>query len=778
MKNVCLSFLFSICVLTAWSQNSRSDTVDVLNYRINLDFTNMANQQISGFTEVVFSSKVNGLNQIKLDLLELSIDSVTHSNGTTLAYSYNDTLLQVNLPNVLNIGNTDSVKVYYHGSPQQDASGWGGFYFQGNYAFNLGVGFDANPHNYGRVWFPCFDNFVERSKYEFNIISSGGKKAHCNGMLISENNLGGDTIVRKWIMNEEIPTYLACVAVADYATVHQTHNGLLGTIPIELVARPADTTNMKNSFVHLPNAIDIFEEKYGPYRWNKVGFSLVPFGSGAMEHATNIAYPQSAANGGLANETLMAHEFAHHWWGDLVTCETAGDMWINEGMATYSEYLFTENVYDYATSLEQIKNSNKSILQYLHLNEGGYMPISGVPHEYTYGDRVYKKGALLAHNMRAYLGDSLFFYGLNQVTELNKFQSMSSAQFRDLLTSSTGVDMTNFFKDWIFAPGYAHYAIDSTHITPNGGNYDVEVFVQQKLRGASVFHSYAPLEVTFYDSNWNRVKRQIVANGQYSSDIVTIPFEPILTLLNEDNKLNQARTDNQLVIKSSGTLTLSRSLFNLTIVSLSDSALLHIEHHWVAPDTIKNNPNNYRISTSRYWSVNGILPNNYNATAKIFFDGRYNAGYLDLDLVPINGDSLILLYRKDASEDWTLYPYYTKTTIAPTIAYGWMTIDSLLLGDYTFANGDITTKVNEYTLMDKEIKVYPNPSDSFVVVEMKKSLEKGIIQLYDLSGKLMKEEVISKKTMRLSTEELDAQVYLLHIIQNGRSVYHQKLIIQ
>jgi len=775
MRNIIFIILVVFVASISYSQNSRSDTVDVLKYKVDLDFTDMDNMQISGSCQVNFSSKINGLNKLKLDLLRLTVDSVTHSSGTLL-YTYNDTLLTINLPAILNIGNIDSVIVHYHGSPQQDASGWGGFYFQGNYAFNLGVGFDADPHNYGRVWHPCFDNFVERAKYEFNIISSAGKKAHCNGALISENTISGDTIVRQWVMNDEIPTYLACIAVADYVTVHQSHNGLLGNIPIEYAARHVDTTNMKNSFVHLSDAIDIYETGYGPYRWNKIGFSLVPFGSGAMEHATNVAYPQAAANGTLSNETLMAHEFSHHWWGDLVTCETAEDMWINEGMATYSEYLFTENVYDYETALSQIKSSNRSLLQYLHINEGGYMPISGVPHQYTYGDRVYKKGALLAHNMRAYLGDSLFFYGLNSVTNTYQFQSLNSSQFRDELTSSTGIDMTSFFKDWIFAPGWAHYTVDSTQITPNGGDFDVEVFVQQKLRGANVFHTNVPLEVTFYDANWNREKRQIMVNGQYSSDVVTIPFQPVLTLVNEDHKLNIARTDEHKIISSASTLSMNMVLFNLTTVSVSDSALLHIQHHWVAPDSIKNNPNNYRISTSRYWSVKGIVPNDYNANAKIYFDGRYNSAFLDVDLVPVNGDSLILLYRKDASEDWTLYPYYTKTTISPTIAYGWMTIDSLLLGDYAFANGDITVGVSSVTLNDNEIKVYPNPSDSFVVVETTKTIKNGVVQLYDLTGKLLIEETLRNKT-KLDTRALSAQAYVLLIIQDGKSIYNQKVII-
>jgi aminopeptidase N len=749
--------------------------VDVLKYELNIDFTNIGAKQITGNCKVQFTPKINGVSQLKLDLLQLVVDSVVNTTGN-LAYTYNDTLLTVSLGLLLTVADTSEVTVYYHGIPKQDASGWGGFYFQGNYAYNLGVGFDANPHNFGRVWFPCFDNFVERSTFEFNMITAGGKKAHCNGALISENVISGDTIVRKWVMNDEIPSYLVCVAIADYATVYQSHNGLLGSIPIELVARPSDTTNLKNSFLHLPDAIDIYETGYGPYRWNKIGFSLVPFNSGAMEHATNIAYPLVAANGTLSNETLMAHEFSHHWWGDLVTCETAGDMWINEGMATYSEYLFTEKVYNYQTALEQIKNSNKYILQYLHINEGGYMPISGIPHQYTYGDRVYKKGALMAHNMRAYLGDSLFFYGLNQVTNTFQFKSMNSYQFSDELTLKTGINMTPFFTDWIFAPGYAHYELDSTKITPNGGNYDVEVFIEQKLRGTTVFHTQAPLEITFYDNNWNRVIRQVMTNGQFSSAIVTIPFQPILTLLNEDNKLNQARTDDQIIVSSASTKTLSRSLFNLTTVSIADSALIHVEHHWVKPDPIQNNPNNYRISESRYWSVYGILPANFNATAKIYFDGRSNSGYLDVDLVPVNGDSLILLYRENASQDWIVYPYYTKTTLSPTIAYGWMKIDSLLLGDYAFANGNLTIGILEPTLTKDEIKVYPNPSNGFVTIQLTSPIQNSTVQLYDLSGKLLLEKPIVNQ-LKLTTSELAPQTYLLHIIQDGKSIYHQKIVV-
>jgi aminopeptidase N len=144
-------------------ENLRSDTIDILKYTINLDITDFVGQKIKGNTVVKFTPKINGQSSLKLDLLKMTLDSVSY--GTSLlSYGYNDTLLKINLPTIFNIADTGQVIVYYHGTPQGDPAGWGGFSFNGNYAYNLGVGFGAKPHNYGRVWFPCFDNFVEKSQ--------------------------------------------------------------------------------------------------------------------------------------------------------------------------------------------------------------------------------------------------------------------------------------------------------------------------------------------------------------------------------------------------------------------------------------------------------------------------------------------------------------------------------------------------------------------------------------------------------------------------------------
>ncbi len=464
--------------------NLRSDTFDVFKYFINLEIGTASNKFIKGNTVIKFAPKQNNKTFIRFDLLKLLIDSVKEGS-TVLTYGYNDTILKVNFAATKNINDTSYITVFYHGIPQGDPSGWGGFYFDNsdgaNYAYNLGVGFGANPHNYGRVWFPCFDNFVERSRYQFAITSDTARRAYCNGYLLSDV-ISLPNRTRTWVLNDQIPTYLASVALANYKQVNWTINALNGVKPITLVARGADTTAMKNGFVNLPNCIAGFENYFGPYIWNRFGYCAVPFNSGAMEHATNIAYPKAVLGNMGYEASLMAHELAHHWWGDNITCETQEDMWINEGMASFSAFMFTEWKYGKAAYLNSIRVQHDDLLKKLHKKETGFRAISGLPHNLTYGDHVYLKGSDVAHTLRSYLGDTLFFNACKYLMTQNTLKHINSIQMRDMMQTSSGKSLTDFFNNWVFNGGWPHFAIDSVKVLQQTtGSYTVEVAVKQKL---------------------------------------------------------------------------------------------------------------------------------------------------------------------------------------------------------------------------------------------------------------------------------------------------------
>ncbi|MBK9673083.1 MAG: T9SS type A sorting domain-containing protein [Bacteroidetes bacterium] len=767
------------------ANNSRSDTVDILNYSINLSITNFTSKIISGFCTVKFRSKINGLQHVDFDLLKLTIDSVKQ-HDTLLTTTYNDTLLRLYLNGSMAVSDTDSVSVYYHGVPQTDATGWGGFYFTPTYAYNLGVGFGADPHVYGRVWFPCFDNFIERSTYDFTITTAAGKKAACNGVLTAHSVNANLTENWTWKLDQTIPTYLACVAIAAYKTVHQNFSGINGIIPVELQGVALDTTGIKNSFVNLQAAFNTYEQRYGAYRWDKIGYSFVPFTGGAMEHATNITYPRSFATGSLSFETIMAHELSHHWWGDLITCRTQEDMWLNEGMASFSENLFTENVYGSDQYIRDVKSNLTEIVHFTHHKEGGYQAVSGVPHSLTYSDHVYLKGKAVAHCLRGYMGDSLFFAGLQYFLNSKKFTDVSSYDFRDALETSSGLNLHAFFDNWVFSPGFSHFSVDSVRSTSLGIGYSNAISIKQKLTGAPNYFTDVPIDITLVDSSWQSETVRVMLSGKDSTFLIPTTFYPRYTALNYKQKTIDAISSEAHVLKSTGITNFSNAFMTVTVNTISDSALLRIEHNWTKPDSLKDVSKHYQLSPNRYWKVDGIIPSGLVASGKITYDGRKISfagnSYLDHDLIVGKEDSLVLLYRANAGGDWNVYTSYTKAMGNVNDKTGTITIDSIKAGEYVLAmkNSPLSTAPvlkNE----NIEYKIYPNPAGNKLTIELLKNTNNNSdIDIYDSSLKLYENYRVQgeQNNLTVSSEGWPDGIYFVIITHHvTQQTIMQKIII-
>ncbi len=741
------------------NNNAKSDTINILHYHIAMDATDVVNKNLSFATTITFTPKMAGVIFMELDLLKLQIDSITPSTLVS-SYNYNDTLIGLHFTSALSVTDTQNITVYYHGKPQGDASGWGGFHFAAPYYFNLGVGFAANPHTYGRAWFPCFDNFVEKSTYSFSVKTEGGRKAYCNGLRTSITTLAGDTLISHWSLSNPIPTYLASVAISNYREINSTHNGL----PYMLMARAADTTKLKNSFVNITQTQDAYEDYFGPYFWDKMGYVLTTVG--AMEHATSIHFPRSLANGTLSGEDIMAHEMAHHWWGNLITCETAEDMWINEGMAEFSSHLYQEKVYNKARYLEAVRDNAAFVIQFAAVNDNGHHAIYGVPHNLTYGTHVYQKGAMVAHNMRGYLGDSLFFAGSTKLFAQNKYGNLNTYQFRDSLSAITGYSLNSFFDDWIFQPGYPEFNIDSLVVTNNTlPEKTVTVGISQRQRAATHAFSNVPVEITYFDDNGNSETKKVVYTQTDLSFITQIPFAPTYAVINYNSPILTGTTANEETISTTGNLDFKRALIKVDIKQVVNPATLRIEHHWAGPGGL--NPQNFKISSSRYWRVTGVLPQGFKAEARINYSKLPSQGSLDADLLTFSEDSLILLYRADARQPWLEYAHYQKNILNnPNNGFGRMELSELLPGEYVFANGVSTLGFDENWKENKKVKIYPNPADSVINFKIPRKLSNQIFVVYNTSGTIVFEGVVNadaQNIFTISTTDLPAGNYVLMV---------------
>ncbi len=759
--------------------DGRSDSIDLTHAWIALDMSNAAAKTIAGNCRWAFTPKVAGVDNIRFDLLGLTVDSVI-LNQQKVPFMQTGEQVGIPIAPVLPTGSVNHVAIYYHGSPQKDASGWGGFYFEGNYAFNLGVGFAADPHVFGRAWFPCFDNFVERSTYSFDILTLPAQPAYCNGYLLNDEVVPQDGKRRRnWLLNQPIPSYLACVAIGPYTTFARSYPGELNTIPVEIAAAPSDTVNVRNTFLHLPEAIKAYEYWYGPYKWPKIGFSLVPFNSGAMEHATNVAIGRAYVNGSLSYETLWAHELSHHWWGDLATCSTAEDMWLNEGWATYSEHLFTEYVYGKAAYQKAVRSNFLDVLQQAHVQEGGYLASSGVPHSLTYGKHVYNKGAVLAHNLRGYMGDEAFRAGIKSALESTSFADWSSADLRDKLEDATGQDLHDFFTDWVFTGGYPDYLIDSVVWEQNGfDGKTANIFVKQKRRGAPHFHQNVPLEFTVVHADNSREYFTKTVSGENAT--VKISFNDAALpnpqiWVNTNQKILQARSEGEKVFYSAGTTNFPDAKMSVAVTSLgADSVLFRVEHHFSSPDNAGANPGNFVLS-NRFWEVQGIFPAGFDARGTVFYDGRGQLDQIDTELFAATGpseDSIVLLYRPGAGQAWQVWPTYTKGVLgSSTDKFGNIQIMSLKAGQYTIAKGIASSASKEPERTLGKIGAAPNPATDIVDISAEKPFE--LLQVYSPSGGLLKEVVFEKtRSVQVSLKAFPSgQYWLILAGREGAAIF-------
>lgn len=767
-------------------ENKRSDTFNIFKYIIDVELGTTSNKFIAGNTTIKFAPKLNNTNFIRLDLLKLIVDSIKEGN-TTLTYTYNDTVLKINFSSTKNINDTSFFKVYYHGLPQTDVSTFGGFYFNNTqnaeYAYNIGVGFNAKPHNFGRVWFPCFDNFVERSLFDFKITSDSARRAFCNGELISDVTFTNKR-TRRWYLNKEIPTYLACVALAKYNQVNWSVNTLSGIKPITLVAVGSDTSAMKAGFVNLPNCIAGFENYFGPYVWNKIGYYSVPFNAGAMEHVTAIAYPKVAL-GNLGYESeLMAHELGHHWWGDLITCETQEDMWINEGMASYASYLFLEWKYGKNSYLNTYKSVHDELIHILHKKENNFRAVSGVPHNLTYGDHVYKKGADIAHTLRSYMGDTAFFNACKYVMANNAYKSINSLELRDQFQISSGQNLIPFFNNWVLNGGWSHFSIDSIKYATNGNSYDASVYVKQKLLGAPALHTGVPLEISFFKPNWTREIKKIIVNSATTTFTCSLNFLPQFSIINFDAKIGDATTTEFKTIKTTGLNSFSLAKVTLSVTNVGiDSSFVHITHNYVAPDAFTSNPQGHKLSNQHYWSVDGKLTNGFKSYATFSFDGNKSISgtnsYMDTLLTIVNSDSIALFYRPNTKSNWVWQKHATK--IIGSLKTGYIKLDTLKIGQYCFGNlGDTTLLAVKKQIKTNTIQTFPNPAHKTITVLVNDAdLLPLQLKISNSEGKLIEKTYITTEKQKVNLKNNPTGLYLMEFITTkNETILIKKLVIE
>lgn len=409
---------------------------------------NPSRKYIKGKVSTIFRATKENTDEIILDLSNnLYVDSIVFRNKR-IEFSHAFDFLHISLSNALIINEIDTIEIHYQGVPNDPQNS-----FSQSYHNNIPVIWTLSEPFGAKEWWPCKQNLNDKiDSTDVFVYTPQQYRAASNGILVSEN-IEGDTRINHWKHRHPIESYLIAIAVTNYVVYEELIELDDYSFPVINYVYPEDLEEVKTKTAALIPVFELFDSLFMayPYRDEKYGHAQFSWGGG-MEHQT-MSFVGNFSFG------LLAHELAHQWFGDYITCGSWADIWLNEGFATYCEGLTYEN------GLGNIPFNGW--IEY-HADRAMKMPngvlfvndTTSVSRIFS-GNLSYSKGAMLLHTLRGQIGDDAFFGAIRNYLN-DSILSNGYAQTDDLIwhfENAADTTLTGFFNDWLYSGGYPTYAM-------------------------------------------------------------------------------------------------------------------------------------------------------------------------------------------------------------------------------------------------------------------------------------------------------------------------------
>ncbi len=446
----------------------RERTFHIQSYKAELAF-DMAAASIAGTATVTFEALRAPLGTLSLDAADIAVTRVERGGKPQKFTTDGETFkLDIALDPPVAIGESGTVSIAYTCRPR------GGMYF-----FPAEGRRSAQAWNYGegglhRGWVPIYSDTNDRFPVEWIVTAPKPLSVVANGRLdgVKENPDGTRTF--RWVQEGPIPNYLMTVDVAELTPV-RLRDAKVGdkTVPLTAWTPPGTEEAARFVFGRTPEMVEFFSQKMGyPYPWVKYDQVVLREFSGAMETTSATGFTESELRAAgdppdmsptfekawpiFSSGDVVAHELAHHWFGDMVTCRSLGSIWLNESFATfwhtmwnakahgeddltYQRWSYLNDYVDYVRSTGSVRP-----MEYLRYKEPGAM---------YQQDTTYVKGSLVLHMIRHFLGDADFDRMIAAYLKAHEFSNVDSADLKEAIERAAGRNLTGFFEDWIVGGG-------------------------------------------------------------------------------------------------------------------------------------------------------------------------------------------------------------------------------------------------------------------------------------------------------------------------------------
>lgn len=525
---------------------------DALYYRLELK-VEYEPEKLTGTVTGRFASTHEQLANLILNMDDrLEISKVS---GNVSEYHHQNQLLEISLDKSYQKGEHFEISVSYAGVP---AAGTGYNYFRFDRMD------DGSPHvwtlsePYGaRYWWPCKDSPRDKpDSVDIIVTVPEGQLVASNGTLRKVVQNRDSTTTFHWHEQYPIATYLVSLAIGNYARFQDQYISLEGdTLPLDYYVYPSDLSVARSAFTEMHDYLDALSYYFGPYPFMEEKYGMAQFGwGGGMEHQTITSIGRVSENW----RYLYVHELGHQWFGDLITCDSWQDIWLNEGFASYSEALYAEWAgFGGNPPGEDAYFAYMATQQYF---KGGTIFREDTTSFASLFDRiVYDKGSWVLHMLRRIVGDENFFIILKEY--LNdprwRFASVKTENFIEICESVSGMDLDVFFDQWLNYPYYPEYGYNWKSVGQKDGRYVAEVKIVQKQNtiiyempidlkfqlasGADtvvtvennqaeqkyIFHFTAePVRFDFDPENWILKQSETYIESEFTSEVVIEEYYP------------------------------------------------------------------------------------------------------------------------------------------------------------------------------------------------------------------------------------------------------------
>jgi aminopeptidase N len=526
-----LAIFFAALQLGADEPYARSRDYDLQHSRIALRF-DLEQKKVTGDVTHTLTILRDSTAKIVFDSAGLTIESVT-VNKSAAKFETKDDKLVIPLTTVARTGEKFDVNIRYEGKPSK------GLYFilpDKDYPDRPKQVWTQGESEDTRYYLPTFDYPNDRLTTETILTVPGSWVTVANGKLISVTDAANS--MKTWTWKESVPssTYLITIVAGELDEVKDVWRGM----PVTYYAPKGRADRLSINYGRTPQMIDLFSKKLGvDYPWEKYAQSMVDdFVAGGMENSSattntssSLQHPKLAPEFLTGEDDLISHELGHQWFGDLVTCKDWGDIWLNEGFATFMETVWSESHFgkdqaDYERWIaargwfEQANLYDKPIVRH-DFNDSG-----------EFDGNAYAKGGWVLYMLRHQLGEDAFYRGLKHYLEVNRGKNVVTADLAKAIEEATHTNVDRFFDQWLYGAGAPKFDLSYKY---DDAKHEVALTVKQTQRvEGHVGRFQIPTEVEITTASGPRLF-PITISGEKDAEVFTFRADsaPLMVLFDK-----------------------------------------------------------------------------------------------------------------------------------------------------------------------------------------------------------------------------------------------------